>query len=1504
MSTPHPHTPIEALDKAKQVFRFLRAFAERNLPLKRSIGEQPWWLLLSDLPHHPSVAVGEVRLAASGEVGEAREESVTEPLIRVRRPRLTAAPAPPPALSDWLQSGWVDPHGSIEVAPSRNVSRDNTTVTEEFSADNTRVAAFGTWQNAWLRWAEAERPARETMRMFERFYALHGRIALESERVELMLGDGRLRWARQDGGIDHPVLLQRVELEFDADVAEFRVVDADRSPELFGALLQGAEGVSSEQLNQVRIELEKGGYHPLAPESSGYLRRLAQLLTARGSFEDCPSAKALGPDPVVCRDPILFLRGRLSGFPAAFDRILEDLEERQQLPISLVRLVGIEPPAPGPVEPDGRSPWSEPPDVLLSKPANLEQIQIARALERHRAVLVQGPPGTGKSHTIANLIGHLVAHGKRVLVTSHATKALRVLRGQVVPELQPLCESVLENDLEGRTQMEQAVRGILSRLTVSNEHTLESEAANLAEARAQVNAEIDRLTADLRTIREAEYRSITVGGEASAPAEAARWVVKCREGNQWIPGRVEAGAPLPLSVDQVRDLYASNGKLTIEEEHELETGLPDPQTVMTPEQFSEAIRAVKTSEPPELAQFWESLPAEEGLPALEQLLGLAKDASTELARLEPWQRKVVAAGHAAGAEQELWSDLADQLLTAAEGWEKARPLLLEYEPLLDSSITLEEAAACSGEIVEHLKNGGSLGFMSLLLKPRWKAVVHGTKVNGHEPSKGAHFHAIGACARVEQRRHKIATRWTRQAEPAGLPAITSIPQPPEPILRDLAAQFDGLLSWWAARWWPIQASAGEVGLRLQAVKDREIARSIAVAPFERDRALLGSTLPIVVGARVEAAKRVRAERLLGELSALLWKHTGMTCGLLRAALRQHDAEAYREAYRALCELSEKTAVWRRRMALLELLAPVAPDWAAAVQRRESVHREVGQPGDPNLAWRWRQITQELDRRAGLDEISLTRQLRQRQDELRGITAQLIDRRAWLGQLRRTGLNARQALQGWADTQKRIGKGTGKRVPELQAKARELLEKARDAVPVWIMPLARVAEGFDPARARFDVVIVDEASQSDVTGLLAWYLADRVAVVGDHEQVSPLAVGQDVDSAKALIGEHLGGIPNSHLYDGKTSIYDLARASFGGTIALREHFRCVPDIIEFSNHLSYDGEIRPLRDPSTATRPHVVECIPPLGIGADRSGKTNLGEARMIAALVQAMTSMTEFDGQTMGAITLLGDEQAGRILDLTVPLVGAVELERRRFVAGNPAQFQGDERHVVFLSMVDTPTGGMLQLKQADLFKQRYNVAASRAKDQLWLVHSLDPQRDLKAGDLRRLLIEHVRDPGARQDAASKAVKLAESPFEKAVIERLIGAGYRVKAQVWVGRYRIDMVVSDGNHQAAVECDGDRYHGFEQVPQDMARQAVLERAGWRFIRIRGTRFYRDPASAMEWVWEELRRLEVEPVGPLFRESEDGAGVALRDEVLRRAWDIMRGQGWLPPVEGGVDPPQA
>ena len=103
--------------------------------------------------------------------------------------------------------------------------------------------------------------------------------------------------------------------------------------------------------------------------------------------------------------------------------------------------------------------------ILLSKPANQEQLEIAKQLARKDCVLVQGPPGTGKTHTIANLLGHLLAQGKRVLVTAHTPKALRVLREKVVEPLRPLCVSILQNDKQSQDELQASVKKINEQLS-------------------------------------------------------------------------------------------------------------------------------------------------------------------------------------------------------------------------------------------------------------------------------------------------------------------------------------------------------------------------------------------------------------------------------------------------------------------------------------------------------------------------------------------------------------------------------------------------------------------------------------------------------------------------------------------------------------------------------------------------------------------------------------------------------------------------------------------------------------------------------------------------------------------------------------------------------------------------------------------------------------------------------------------------------------------------------
>ena len=55
------------------------------------------------------------------------------------------------------------------------------------------------------------------------------------------------------------------------------------------------------------------------------------------------------------------------------------------------------------------------------------QERVIRNVENNKLVAVQGPPGTGKSQTIVNLVAHLIANGKTVLVASRMDKAVDVV---------------------------------------------------------------------------------------------------------------------------------------------------------------------------------------------------------------------------------------------------------------------------------------------------------------------------------------------------------------------------------------------------------------------------------------------------------------------------------------------------------------------------------------------------------------------------------------------------------------------------------------------------------------------------------------------------------------------------------------------------------------------------------------------------------------------------------------------------------------------------------------------------------------------------------------------------------------------------------------------------------------------------------------------------------------------------------------------------------------------
>jgi very-short-patch-repair endonuclease/superfamily I DNA/RNA helicase len=1475
--------------KVRQLYAFLKEANQIQFRPVRRLSEQPYVIRLSDMPMHPSAQLFRP-VKAQGSL------EVPDTLIKVSRPKLTRCPKPPDSCVDWLLPNWDDPNLKPEVAASKNFIELDTnengekfevTKTVRFADDPSRLTEFNTWIEAWKEWSEPEVVARGAMTFFENFYTLYSKIEKEGEKLELLVADGFLSWSAESGIdgpviIQHPIIFKRVELRFDPNIPEFTVHETDREVELYSNLFLDLKGVESASIRNRKEELEQSGYHPLGWEdTSAFLKAFVITISpTQGEYLEEPSEGAKNY-PRLWREPVLLLRNRTAGIANAIDKILDHIDEQPLFPASLSQITG-----------ESESSWAEGglsstqassvgtenggdrstdtlshKDILLVNEANNEQLEIVKRLDRSGSVVVQGPPGTGKTHTISNLIGHLLSQGKSILVTAHTAKALRVLRDKVPDMLKPLCVSVLGSDQLARRQLESAVSSITERLTSETYESLSIKSARYELERSELIRRQNTLRHLLREAIENEYKSITLGEKNYSPSEAAKLIARHKEGNDWIPSPITVSYAIEPKIQSIQQIYALNKEFNQSEESDSRRTLPDLSRLPNEDQFKLLVNEYQALLIQDLSVGSEKwLENKESSDALTPILALLQSEFDDELLAQSWRPVAIVAGIHGGVERDVWLTLIEKIEKAVESGAK-HALTLQHRATLADDMPIHRQYDLLNQICVHLASGGKLGFIQLATKPEWRNLIKASRVAAGEPKHLEHFEALKQYAELLVGRSDLEELWNTLIGNKINKTFAQLGSSPEQSCRGLIPEIRRCLDWNSKTWQPLATTLKSSGLKLDDLLSAMPRETSEVAEYSLIEKFAKSQLILLV--EKEAARRRLREiesqfkNLQSTLGVEDSTEFGQGCiGQISNAIAKRDVLAYEQALNYLRRLLAIKPLVEERDRLLVSLKSIAPTWANLLAQRVSPHDTALPPGDVAQAWLWRQLNDVLDERSKLDAEQIQRELENVNQMLKEVTRLLVDSRAWSEQIKRLQVDnvMRQALVGWLDTAKRLASTRNlEKRQSLLSEARKLMRKCAEAVPVWIMPISIMAESFDPQTTKFDVVIIDEASQADINALIPLYMGSQIIVVGDHEQVTPLGVGKDQTILENLRRAMLQDIPNAHLYDNMSSIYDLARQSFGEGVRLVEHFRCVPQIISFSNSLSYEGKIKPLREAGSS---NLKPACVPYRVNGIREGDINREEAQQIVSLIKAMIKHDAYAGKSIGIISMLGESQAVLIQSMIHKQIESIDIEARRIQSGISGEFQGDERDVIFLSMVDsasetTPlrTTGEGAFEQT---KKRYNVAASRARDQLWVVHSFDPDLHLKAADIRYRLLQHVRDPDSSVRNYEQAVVRAESPFEKEVLKRITSAGFRVSTQVEVGYFRIDIVVEGDGKRLAVECDGDRYHPIEKLAEDMNRQAILERLGWKFARIRGSSFYRDPDQAMATVFKALDEMEIRP----------------------------------------------
>ncbi|MFE8701556.1 AAA domain-containing protein [Cytobacillus sp. FJAT-54145] len=435
----------------------------------------------------------------------------------------------------------------------------------------------------------------------------------------------------------------------------------------------------------------------------------------------------------------------------------------------------------------------------------------------------------------------------------------------------------------------------------------------------------------------------------------------------------------------------------------------------------------------------------------------------------------------------------------------------------------------------------------------------------------------------------------------------------------------------------------------------------------------------------------------------------------------------------------------------------------------------------------------------------------------------------------------------------------------------------DAMPIWLTSPETSSAIFPLQRDLFDVVIFDEASQCTVeNGLPSAYRGSTLVVAGDEKQLPPSSLfrgeiqGDEDDEEQMELQE-------------SESLLNLAKRILPERM-LQWHYRSKSEeLINFSNHAFYNGNIQVAPNVQPLKSPAAIQWRK---VDGKWINQCNMIEAEEVVELIK--TIMVNNPTKSVGVITFNAKQQdkIWDIIDREVekdPEFGVIyqqvmsrELDERLFVK-NIENVQGDERDFIVFSIAYARNEeGKVYNRFGTLGQQggenRLNVAITRAKEQIFVVSSIEPS-DLNVTNakndgprLLRSYLEYAKAVSSlrKDEVEAVLVQLNEakntkkqattlsfdSPFEEQVYSELTKLGYKVDTQVGMSGYRIDLAVvhpkNPEKYILGIECDGAMYHSSPSAKErDVYRQRFLESKGWKVTRIWSRTWWRNSSVEIE-----------------------------------------------------------
>jgi len=1364
---------------------------------------------------------------------------------------------------------------------------------------------------AWATWAEREMPRRRSIQAYQKLFEIAQRLSQSgaSESVELVWGIGLTRWSKGPIVIELPILELSVEIEISDDRGSDILVRPRNTParidlRAFDKLAEDRVALAEQSsLRALRIieRDEPEGVSPFRPETfSSILKICGSQLDPEGKYlPEGQRASRSEPLPELAEGHIgvsdrwvIYARRRSVNATLRDIQMLKaEVRPEQGEPAKLegaacTLIMGASDATDSDYEPlgptlgaldrvsaeiDGQKIDPDHGDLFFPKPFNDDQVQIIRRLEKSEGLVVQGPPGTGKTHTIANIISHMLATGKRVLVVSHGETALKVLRDHLPDGIRDLAISVTSSEREGTKQVEKAVQLMLE-IVNSIDANLPKQVASIRDLAAGIRGDRDALEKiDKRLADLALVHFEPVPGTSETSYQLATRLAADRSKYSWFTDRptkafIESGHAKE-TVDLISKTRALIGPDIIHRASQLPRleELPSPSELVSWHldlTEAESLGSFQSKYDGVIRRLMSGLGVPKSTDLATNFKGLAQ--SLELFSAHAWTSELVRRQVSGDTRMRRVNPTVFELFRDMRAFLKAYQSFVARPVQISNDLTdTHQTAQLLSSLAEGKKPFGWLSFSAKQFREKFEAV----RIAGKVPTTTEDWTYVRQYVRLRSELPRLRVRWHAVRDQLGIPPSVDFAEESVPQLEALLSLLEIALSEVPARIARLQVVLADV------LKSRDDAAAIIAdksSIVDFSEALSRKTR----AARVSETKQ-KIEILVTKLNenlqlccdASVFIRGALGSRLVSADNVEHTWSSFLATLNRLERIGPAFETLARGLKILEMAG--APEWAAKLGSEPRLSGDDPcVPSNWQEAWEWASSMAFLTDKGSVRQIdNLNRQRSEIEKALRERFASLVKERTFYNLARSMKNSHKTALAMFANIVRRIGAGTGNRAVLFRRDAREAMEKCYDAVPCWIMPAWRASEQLPSKLGSFDLVILDEASQSDARDLPAVLRGKKLLVVGDDKQVSPTAAFISLTNIRRLRNNFLSEIPYRAQIEPGGSLYDLARVMFPGHfVMLKEHFRCVEPIIRFSTEF-YTQPLIPLRVPTANERldPPLIDIFVRDGWRRGRS-KINPREAEVIVDEIDAIISNPTLATiaetsrpRSIGVISLIGGFQAAYIQKLLLDRVGEAAIVRHRIICGDSATLQGNERDIVFLSMVADKKSRHSQT--AEQYAQRFNVALSRARDRMILVRSVELE-NLNPKDLKAKVIQHFRDPmPTAANRSSKLVELCESGFERAVFTKLTEAGYKVTPQVGSQGFFIDMVVEgDGGRRLAIECDGDRYHGPERWADDMRRQRILERVGWTFWRCFGSDYMIDADSVFSDLVATLEARGIKPIG--------------------------------------------